>query len=401
MKKMYLIFSLIFFLSSCEEKYDPIVAIYPSDDETVALYKQRSELIFESIYNHYWSNKVNLFMGSYPNLINTPQEATTPKHGVHAYLWGHGAVFSAYNMILQHTANYDEFKAKYEDKMKVSLDQYYAATRNPQGYACFVFDSDERLYDDAIWVGIDLVELYDKTQDDWYLDRAKKVWSFIMTGKDNALGGGIYWGEDGTNRETKNTCSNAPAVVLALKLYETTKDETYLNTGKEIYEWVKSKLKDTDNLYWDSIKLDGTISTTKFSYNSGQMLQAGVLLYNATQEAKYMDEAKAVAEASYNYFFEIFKPNIGEDFKIIKDGHVWFNAIMVRGFVELYQTDKNDKYVSSIKQTLNYAWSNSFNDETGLMKANFSGKSFSDDNTAGDILTQGAIAEMYARLAIK
>ncbi len=401
MKKIYLIFSLIFFLNSCEEKYDPIVAIYPSDDETVALYKKRAELTFDNIMNHYWSDKVNLFFGSYPNLLNTPQEPSVPKYNTHTYLWGYGGVLSAFNMIIQQTPDYEAFKAKYEDKMRISLDQYYASTRNPEGYACFVNENDERLYDDAIWIGIDLVDLYEKTQDNWYLDRARKVWTFVMSGKDNQLGGGIYWGEDGTNRQTKNTCSNAPAVVLAMKLYSVTNEATYLNTGIEVYEWAKSKLKDSDNLYWDSIKLDGTIGETKFSYNSGQMLQAGVLLYNATNETKYLDDAKAVAEASYNYFFEEFRPNVGESFKVIKDGSVWFNAVMVRGFVELYNVDKNDKYISSIKQTLNYAWSNSFDDTTGLMNANFSGSKFSDDSTAGDILTQGAIAELYARLAIK
>ena len=93
-------------------------------------------------------------------------------------------------------------------------------------FGCFVNPHDQRLYDDAIWVGIDLADLYSKTKDSWYLDYAKSVWNFVLSGKDDELGGGVYWDENA--KDSKNTCSNAPAVVLALKLYQITNDAAYL-----------------------------------------------------------------------------------------------------------------------------------------------------------------------------
>jgi len=99
------------------------------------------------------------------------------------------------------------------------------------------------------------------------------------------LSGGIYWCEQ--KKESKNTCSNAPGSVLALKLYEATKDTAFLNWGVRIYNWTKTNLQDTtDYLYFDNKNLSGKIGRQKYTYNSGQMLQATALLYKLTCQKK-------------------------------------------------------------------------------------------------------------------
>lgn len=403
MKNAFLALLLVVLaFTGCTPEDLPIVPLKPTEKGSVdTVYMSRAETIFTSIFSHYWSNKVNLMFGSYPNVANPQQEPSTPEYNVHAYLWGFGGALSAFNAIVQHTPNTD-FRRNYEAKLKSALIQYYTPNRNPAGFACFVNSHDKRLYDDAIWVGIDLVELYNKTKDSWYLDYAKIIWGFIMSGKDDVLGGGIYWEESPKN--SKNTCSNAPAAVLALRLYETTNDEEYLTTGKEIYDWVKLNLQDPkDKLYWDNKKVDGTVETWKFSYNSGQMIQAGVLLYNATKNERYLNDAKIVAEASYNEFFNknFISAYSGERFPIIKDGHLWFNAIMVRGFIELNKVEENGIYMTAIRKSLEHGWKYSINPDTKLIKANLSGTNFGNPNEAGDILYQGAIAEMFAKMAVR
>ena len=403
MKKTFLYLSLVvLILYSCTPEDLPIVPLKPAEKGSVdSVYMSRAELIFENIFKYYWSDKVNLLYGSYPNVSNPQQEPSSPQYNVHAYLWGYGGALSAFNAIVQHTSNTD-FRLKYESKLKTALLQYYTPNRNPAGFACFVNSHDKRLYDDAIWVGIDLVDLYDKTKDSWYLDYAKIIWHFIMSGMDDVLGGGIYWEE--TPKDSKNTCSNAPAAVFAVKLYETTHEEIYLETGKDLYNWVKNNLQDPkDHLYWDNIKLDGRIETWKFSYNSGQMLQAGVLLYNTTKDERYLNDAKTLAEACYNEFFnKNFISNYsGERFPIIKDGHLWFNAIMVRGFIELDQVEEQGVYMTAIRKSLEHGWKYAMDSSTGLLKSNLSGNNFGQPNESGDILYQGAIAEMFARMAVR
>ncbi len=383
---------------ACAEKYDPIIPIKPEDKSGIdSVYMSRAEITFEKIFNLYWSNKVDLFFSSHPNSLGTPQEPTAPQHDIHAYLWGVGGLFSAFNAIVQNTNNLD-FRLKYESDFKRTLIQYYNASKTPPAYACFVFDFDGRLYDDAIWIGIDLVDLYSKTKDSWYLEYAKTVWDFVLSGMDDTLGGGVYWDEN--SKDSKNTCSNAPAIVLGMKLFKATNEDSYLETCEELYTWVKKTLQDpADYLYWDNIKINGTIETPKFSYNSGQMIQAGVLLYNATKNTQYLNDAKLVAEACYNYFFENFtSTHTGEQFRIIKNGNLWFNAIMIRGFVELNKVEANGIYTTAIKKSLEHGWKYARDTETGLFNNNLSGNEV--DNNK-DILIQGAAVELYARMAVK
>ncbi|MDR0541421.1 MAG: glycoside hydrolase family 76 protein [Dysgonamonadaceae bacterium] len=385
-------------LYSCTDSYPSIEPLEPIARGSVdTAFMSRAERIFERIFQHYWSDKVELMYGSYPNTLGTSAEPNSPQHDIHAYLWGFGGVYSAFSAIAQHTPD-ENFRRTYEERLKKSLNQYMNTHKNPAGYGCFVFDYDERLYDDAIWVGLDLTDLYRYTKENWYLDNAKIVWNFIMSGKDNVQGGGIYWKE--APKESKNTCVNAPAVALAVKLYQATGDETYLSTAKELYQWTKQTLQDpSDYLYWDNINVSGAIETAKFSYNSGQMIQSGVLLYNSTGDAQYLNDAKAVAAACYSYFFESFEsPFSGEQFTIIKDGSLWFNAVMVRGFAELNQIEQNGVYMTAIRKSLEHSWKYAQDEDTGLFNSNMSGNN---QDAAKDILYQGAIAEMFARVSIR
>lgn len=92
-----------------------------------------------------------------------------------------------------------------------------------------------------------------------------------------------------SRKEGKHTCSNAPSAVLGVKLYRLTKDSKYLEKAKETYAWTKKNLCDpNDHLYWDNINLKGNIAKEKYAYNSGQMIQAGVLLYEETGDEQYL-----------------------------------------------------------------------------------------------------------------
>ena len=247
-----------------------------------------------------------------------------------------------------------------------------------------------------------MADLYGFTRDNWYLEKAKSVYEFMLSGMDDKLGGGVYWHEDKKNipeEASKNTCSNAPAAVMCVKLYQATNDAEYLAKAREIYDWTKATLQDPgDHLYFDNIKLDGTRGTTKFSYNSGQMIQAATLLYNATGEEQFLTDAKEVADASYKYFFGRFaSPYSGEQFNIIKDGHRWFNTIMLRGFAELNKIEQNATYTESIYKTLEHAWTYTRDSDTGLFLKNFTGTDYNDNPS--DILQQFAMVEMLARFS--
>ncbi len=63
-----------------------------------------------------------------------------------------------------------------------------------------------------------------------------------------------------------------------------------------------------------------------------------------------------------------------EAFRMLKKGDIWFTAVMLRGFIELYQIDKDKTYINAFNKSLSYAWDNA-RDEKGLFNTNLSGKS--------------------------
>ena len=183
------------------------------------------------------------------------------------------------------------------------LDIYWSDAKPVPGYDVLPGPkSPDRYYDDNEWVALALVEAYELTGDTADLDRAEKTFKFVMSGEDNQLGGGLFWHEQ--EKKSKNTCSNGPAIVAALRLYEVTRKADYLKTAKRLYLWTNAHLQDADGLYWDNIKLDGKLEKTKFTYNTALMLRADALLYKITGERKYLDEAERVAKASEAHWFQ-------------------------------------------------------------------------------------------------
>ena len=86
----------------------------------------------------------------------------------------------------------------------------------------------------------------------------------------------------------------------------------------------------------------------------------------------------------------------GKQIRLLKKGDVWFSAVMLRGFAELYSLDKNDMYVTEFAKSLDYAWLHA-RDEYGLFGVDYSGECCDPKKW---LLTQAAMVEMYARLAI-
>lgn len=343
-----------------------------------------------------------LFYETYPkrdaDLVTYLAGADTIRKNRVAYLWPTSGMFSALNA-LQKTTGDKKYENMIESVILPGLECYFDSLRVPGCYQSYLTESgkSDRFYDDNLWLGLDFLDLYEQTGNDAYLASARNIWSFIESGCDSILGGGVYWCEQ--KKESKNTCSNAPAAVLALRLYSLTKEKHFFRMGQDLYYWTKKNLQDpADFLYFDNITLDGSVNRTKFQYNAGQMLQASVLLYNLTKENLYLEEAQRLASACGQYFFEDFVAEDGESFKAIKNGNVWFVAIMLRGFEELYKVDRNPVYLNSFKKTLQYMWEHNPNQNMLFDDDCFVEKRSESKDTKW-LLTQAAMIEMYARLS--
>ena len=361
----------------------------------------RARQTLDSLYLNYSVDNSSLLRENYPfdeqhtvTYLASEEQANIPNQ--FSYLWPYSGTFSAVNALFEATHD-KKYKKLLDSRVLPGLEEYFDTQRVPNAYSSYIrtAPASDRFYDDNVWLGIDFTDTYQMTQEQKYLDKAQLIWKFIESGTDSILGGGIYWCEQ--KKESKNTCSNAPGSVLALKLFKATNDSSYFEKGKKLYEWTQRNLQDsTDYLYFDNIRLDGKIGKAKFAYNSGQMMQSAALLYQLTKNPIYLKDAQNIAKECFNYFFTDFTPATNEEaFRMLKKGDIWFTAVMLRGFIELYRIDKDKTYINAFNKSLSYAWDNA-RDEKGLFNTDLSGKSKDQKKW---LLTQAAMVEMYARLA--
>lgn len=271
-------------------------------------------------------------------------------------------------------------KGRIDETFSVIL-KYYDPKAPAPGYASYPppLGGGDRFYDDNQWIGIALMDGYFRTQKASYLSKSKEIYRFMMTAYDTATGGGLYW-EEG-KRNTKNTCSNGPGIILALQLYKATKQKPYLDTALLLYNWVNSHLRDSAGLYYDNISVPGKkIDTRRYSYNTGTMLQSNVYLYELTRNPQYLAEAKAIARAAQPYFY-----GTGQ----LRDGF-WFNAVLLRGLQHLLQYDKDLSYIRSFATCIDHALQNN-REARGLMTGR--------NKQPVDLTNQAGMLEILARLA--
>jgi len=245
----------------------------------------------------------------------------------------------------------------------------------------------DRYYDDNGWMCLALVDAYDITQDRTYLEKALAIYKFVLSGEDDKLGGGIYWHEQ--DKKGKNTCSNAPAIVSALRLYQATHTPGYLADAKRLYTWTNAHLQDADGLYWDNIRLDGKIEQTKWTYNTALMLRANVLLHAATRDTKYLDEAERIAKSAEARWV---KPDTGA----IADGGP-FAHLLSEAFLALYVEDNVDHWADAVVKALKFVYDN-VKDQDGRYGNQWDQRVAANLDKVG-LLPQASVARAYLMAA--
>lgn len=376
-----------------------LLALFGFREETDTQDKYRAEATLSQIFKLYSAGHDHLFNETFPykeqNQVTYLAGADTVRGKRVAYLWPTSGVFSGVNALLKSTGD-QQYSKMLDEVILPGLQNYYDDSRKPACYQSYIIKTgqSDRFYDDNVWLALDFCESYQLTGKAEYLQKSIETWKFVLSGWDDELGGGIYWCEQ--KKHSKNTCSNAPSAVLAFKLFEATKDSSYFNWGVRIYEWTKLNLQDTtDYLYFDNKSLTGKIGRAKYTYNSGQMLQSAALLYKLTGKKKYLKDAQNIAKSAINQFTEDFRTSEGKTIRLFKNTGNWFNAILFRGYAELYRLDKDPEYVGIFRDNLDQLW-NHIRDKNGLFSKDWKGQK---DDEYKWLLDQASLVEMWATLA--
>ena len=337
-------------------------------------YLSIADSILSNVLNLYQTND-GLLTETYP--VNPDQKITylaggTQQNGTlkASFLWPYSGMMSGCVALYKATGN-KKYKKILEKRILPGMEQYWDNSRLPACYQSYPtkYGQHGRYYDDNIWIALDYCDYYQLTHKLASLEKTVALYQYIYSGWSDEMGGGIFWCEQ--QKEAKHTCSNAPSTVLGVKLYRLTKDAKYLEKAKETYAWTKKHLCDpTDHLYWDNINLKGKVSKEKYAYNSGQMIQAGVLLYEETGDEQYLRDAQQTA-AGTDAFFRTKADKKDPTVKVHKD-MAWFNVILFRGLKALYKIDKNPAYVNAMVENALHAWEN-YRDENGLLGRDWSG----------------------------
>lgn len=234
-------------------------------------WKGRAEMAQQALEQLYWNAELNMYDIEIPcpnGSCNTIFHYWWMAHGVDCLLDG----------FLRSR------ETRYAERMAMLYEGIFK--RNGGGFL-------NQLYDDMEWMAIAWLRAYQVTGEERYKDAVDALWADIKTGWNEHMGGGIAWQK--TQLDYKNTPANAPAIILAARLYQTFGKQEDLDWALNIYGWQKQQLVDPESGFvWDGMNRtgDGSIDKDwKFTYCQGVYIWAGVELFRITKDNGYLADA--------------------------------------------------------------------------------------------------------------
>jgi hypothetical protein len=403
-------------LASCTKTVDQTFSIQdsnPSDGLTsYARNKKRARLLADQAWTNFFDEELPASYEYYPYKDNVQEMAS---------VWHYGSMLSLYNKFYQLFPEDETIK----HRLSVLFDglEYYRENRSDyRVYAVnrsykkggVLPEPNSNVYDDNEWLAREFLNAYENTGDESYLTGAKELVTYILSGWDHSINsatgeewGGIYWGP---YYKSKHTCSNGPVISTLVRLSTITKDSTYLDWAKKVYDFSYKTFRMDNGVYGDMIGTTvddedktiahGSLDTTAYTYNTGVMISGGAYLYNVTKEQHYLDEALATAEASYTYFANTSLREGYCQFPVSTT--LWFNLTLFQGYYDLLSIDKTatDTYFPNIQKSIDFAYNNYLVDN--VLPTNWiSGWIYGlEKDEYKDIMDVDSNAETYALLAL-
>lgn len=336
MKKTIFAFVAIMAFQACTKDYDDV--IITDDSSGIPKYPVTWAAVADSSSNALIANFYNS-QGKYYNKNNAGD-----------------ATFNYWPQAHALDVLVDAFTRTGNTSYKTQMDNWFEGVKqkNNNGWV-------NEFYDDMDWNALAMLRAFDATGDAKYKLAVDELWADIKTGWNENMGGGIMWRK--SMPAYKNTPANAPAAILATRLYQKSKNAEDLEWAEKIYGWNKDSLFEAGTGWvQDGInnKGDGQRDLWKFTYNQGTFLGAALELYNATGNAIYFNDALKTAgytlgDATLSNSTDRLLRDEGAG-----DGGL-FKGVFVRYFTLLIQhpdlpESYRNRYVSYLKHNAEALW---------------------------------------------
>jgi predicted alpha-1,6-mannanase (GH76 family) len=242
------------------------------------VWAQRADRAQQALIEHYWNEGNRLFNNQVPC---SGEACEKPFH----YWWqAHAADVLVDGLIRTRASEYEE-----------RLSDLFAGILQRNGG-----DLHNDFYDDMEWLALAALRAFAATGVESYRQYTLRLWDEIRRGWNDEQGGGIAWKKG--QPTYKNTPSNAPAAILAARLYREFGRKSDLDWAYRIYKWQMQNLVDPETGFvWDGKNRNGDGGIDKdweFTYCQGVVVGAAVELYRVTGQASYLQQARRTADAA-------------------------------------------------------------------------------------------------------
>lgn len=211
------------------------------------------------------------------------------------------------------------------------------------------------IYDDMMWWIISLGRAYQLTGETKFLNNASAGFSYVWNGSYDTEKGGMWWN---FVHDAKMSCINYPTVIGAMTLFQATGDSAYFQKAKNLYEWSKNIFFNkvtgciADNIHYhnDEINVDWTSNL----YNQSTCIGAATMLYKATKDKSYINDA--ILAANYIRYSMCDSAGLLPFKNGVEQGI--YGAIFAQYIVRLIEDGRQYQYKSWLQYNIKTAWSN-------------------------------------------
>jgi len=333
-KIIYLSF-MISFLSSCtkDDKVDSPLPEPEEEQKVIPYTSEDASLAFDSFNDVYYNQNAGMYYA-------------TSKNNEMAVGWTQAIM---YDIIM------DAYLRTNDPQYLQMIKDFYIGANN--AYSQFDWEKVKYdngwIYDDMMWWVISLSRAYEITNNQEYLDKALDGFDFVWEESYDEVNGGMIWS---WKADGKVAAVNYPTVIGAMKLYKITGDEVYLEKAKEIYKWADDNLfQEETGRVADHRVGDNPPGFEDYTYNQGTCIGASLMLYLATNESDYLDNAILAADYTKNEMcnYEGILPAEGSwnEQGVLK-------AIFARYLMKLIVDGGQDQYLSWLRKNGTAAWNN-------------------------------------------